>query len=51
VCARIAAAGHTGYSLHLGSLAALPAAAAALCAAAPALDRDGFALRPLAAPG
>jgi SAM-dependent methyltransferase len=48
ICARLAAAGHTRYELQLGSLAALPEAAAALCAAAPAIERAGFALRPLA---
>jgi hypothetical protein len=45
VCARISAAGHTSYELHLGALAAIPSAAAAICAAAPA-ESDGFALRP-----
>jgi SAM-dependent methyltransferase len=48
VCARITTTGRAGYSLRLGSLAALPAAAAALCAAAPAAERAGFTLRPLA---
>ena len=46
VCARITAAGGTACELHLGSLAALPEAAVALCAAAAFTERDGFALRP-----
>ncbi|HWO25614.1 MAG TPA: methyltransferase [Kofleriaceae bacterium] len=51
VSARLAAAGHARYELSLGSLGALPEAAAALCAAAPSVDRDSFALRPLTATG
>jgi hypothetical protein len=49
VCARIAAAVRTGYELHLRSLDAIPAAAAAIYAAVPDLERAGFTLRPLAA--
>jgi len=48
VAARLVTAGHTCYELSLGSLAARSAAAAALCATAPSLERDGFALRSLA---
>jgi hypothetical protein len=46
VCARISSAGHASYELHLGALAAIPEAAAAICAAAASTERAHFALRP-----
>lgn len=46
VAARIAAQHRTGYALRLGSVTAIPDAAAAICEAAPGLERDDFALLP-----
>jgi hypothetical protein len=46
VAARIAAQHRGGYDLRLGSVTAIPAAAAAICDASPGLGRAGFALSP-----
>ncbi|HEU4733155.1 MAG TPA: methyltransferase, partial [Kofleriaceae bacterium] len=46
VAARIAARHPGALELHLGSIAAIPDAAAAICEAPAAVERDGFALRP-----
>ena len=48
VAARMAARGHAGYALHLGSVAATGEAAAAICEASPGLTRDDFTLVPRA---
>jgi hypothetical protein len=47
VSVRITGAGRAGYELRLGALDAIPEAAAAICAASPASERAGFALRPI----
>jgi hypothetical protein len=44
VAARLIAQGRSGYALTLGSVAAIPAAAAAICAAAPGGEGGGFML-------
>jgi hypothetical protein len=44
VAARITAGGRAGFELRLGSIAAIPAAAEAICAASPGLERADFAL-------
>ena len=44
VATRIAGHRLAGYALHLGALAAIPDAAAAICDASPGLERTGFAL-------
>ncbi len=48
VAGRIAARGHAGYALHLGSVAAIREAAAAICEVSPGLARDDFTLVPRA---
>ena len=52
VCARLAAAGAERRELRLAAIAAIPEAAAAICAgAAPPVERAGFALAPAAPAG
>jgi len=48
VAARMAARGHAGYALHLGSATAIRDAAAAICDASPGLECDDFTLVPRA---
>jgi hypothetical protein len=49
IAARIRAAGFGGYALRLGAIDAIAEAAAAICAAGPAVERPGFALAPRSA--